>query len=90
MLRWKYGITLEQFEARLEAQKHRCAICKTADWGGKHDTPNVDHDHTTGEIRGMLCHGCNAGLGSFGDRPEVMRAAADYIEGSPLAPRGLQ
>jgi len=74
-----YGITPEQYAALLASQDGRCAICRT-------DTPNgkgwhVDHDPATKRIRGVLCGGCNNGLGNFRDNPAALRAAADYLTG---------
>ena len=79
-LRHCYGIGTAEFDEMLAAQGGACAICGTTVWGGKHKTPHVDHDHATGRIRGILCHGCNTGLGSFGDSPERMRLAIRYLE----------
>src|SRR5699024_496382 len=58
----KYGMTLEEYELRADAQGGRCLIC--AKPGAQ---LLVDHDHETGAVRGLLCHGCNVGLGWFKD-----------------------
>jgi hypothetical protein len=42
---------------------------------------SVDHNHATGEIRGLLCQACNHAIGKFKDKPELCRKAADYLEG---------
>jgi hypothetical protein len=73
-----YGITLEQYEERLAAQDAKCAICGACSPGGK-GTWHVDHCHSSGEVRGILCHGCNLGLGLFKDNPAALEAAADYL-----------
>lgn len=70
-----YGLTQEQFDAMLQAQDGRCAICKEP--MGRVCT---DHDHSTGEARGLLCLTCNAGLGQFHDDPDLLRSAIDYLE----------
>lgn len=72
-----YGLTKPELEALL-AQHEQCAICRTEDWGRK--GPQVDHDHDSGKVRGILCLNCNNGLGRFGDDPARLRAAADYLE----------
>lgn len=72
----KYGLTLEQYHAMLQAQDGRCHICKELFGTLIH----VDHDHQNGAVRGLLCHKCNVGLGHFRDDPELLRAAAAYLE----------
>lgn len=75
MLETKYNMTLEAFDALSEAQGHVCKIC------GEPEAPHlfVDHDHVTGEVRGLLCNKCNAGLGMFRDCPEHLENAAEYL-----------
>lgn len=82
----KYGLTLEEYE---EILARGCAICGTHEGrivGRRADKPApeqricIDHDHTTGKVRDALCHSCNTGLGSFGDDPARLRAAAKYLE----------
>jgi hypothetical protein len=58
-------------------QKWRCKICQSRLTGR---TCHVDHCHTTGVVRGVLCNTCNPGLGFFRDDPRLLRRAADYIE----------
>lgn len=70
------GLTEEELDALEAAHAGRCAIC-AADVGA---ALRIDHDHATGLIRGMLCNGCNVGLGAFGDDPARLRAAAEYLE----------
>ena len=79
----RYRITPEEFQALLEAQEHHCAICGSvnrAQDGGKLRQLNVDHDHTTGLIRGLLCHHCNLGIGHLNDDSELLRKAIAYLE----------
>jgi hypothetical protein len=66
-----YGLTLEEYETILAKG---CAVCGA--WEGL----SLDHDHATGKVRDALCRGCNTGLGSLGDDPERLRAAAAYLE----------
>lgn len=72
-----YGISLAEYEALLEKQGGKCAICGGGD--GSRAMP-LDHDHTTNKNRAILCHWCNKGLGQFFDSPERLRKAADYLE----------
>lgn len=78
-LRYKYGITLEDFNKMLLEQEGKCAICSSPH-AGRNGTFNVDHCHATGKVRALLCHDCNTALGKFKDNPDLMRKAADYIE----------
>lgn len=75
-LRRRYGITLDEYEALLEGQGNCCAVCgRTQDINY-----SVDHSHTTGEVRGLLCTACNRGIGMLQDDPELLRKAANYLE----------
>lgn len=69
-----YGITTEAYEALLEQQGGHCATCPST------VKLSVDHDHVTGAVRGILCHGCNAALGFARDDADRLRALAAYIE----------
>lgn len=78
----KYDLTPEQFDAMLERQGGVCAICRKPPTGGNTSARclHVDHDHVTGEIRGLLCSNHNVALGLFEDSPAFLRQAANYLE----------
>lgn len=69
-----YGLTLDQFHARFEAQGECCKICRDV-----MTKVCVDHQHDTRRVRGLLCDLCNKGLGQFRDNPDVLRRAAAYV-----------
>lgn len=73
----KYGATTEEIESMFKQQSGKCAICGGQSSAGRR--LSIDHDHETGQIRGLLCDKCNRGLGLFGDSPELMREAAAYL-----------
>lgn len=78
-----YGITIEEYDALWLAQEGLCAICRqpeTATRKGKAKALAVDHDHQTGQVRSLLCSRCNVAIGYLNDDPDLMRAAAVYIE----------
>jgi len=79
-----YGIDEVEYRKMLDAQGGTCAICKSPDPGWKHEWFHIDHCHKTGKVRGLLCNGCNPGLGSFGDDPSRLRLAAEYLENHAL------
>ena len=79
LLRKLYGITLEQYQELLAAQDGVCAICRQPP-RGKRKFLVVDHDHETGQIRGLLCVTCNIGLGALRDRTDLLQAALVYLE----------
>lgn len=83
-LKKMYGITLQDYQQMAEAQNYVCAICCEREVGvDKNGIPRsmpVDHCHTTGKIRELLCSACNKALGGFRDRPDLLRKAAEYIE----------
>lgn len=70
-----YKIGVDEFEQLKKLQHSKCAICE-----GETLDLHVDHDHTTGKIRGLLCHGCNTGIGLLGDTKESLKKALAYLE----------
>lgn len=77
-LKRKYGMTIEEYDAMLEGQGGGCFIC------GRPPRPDislhVDHDHSTGKVRGILCFCCNNALADFREDPALMAKAAAYLE----------
>lgn len=71
---WKKPHGLTGTQAREYRRGKTCAIC------GAGEELHVDHDHASGRIRGVLCRGCNCGLGNFKDDPERLAAAIAYLE----------
>jgi hypothetical protein len=78
-LKSQYGISLNDYNTMLKQQNHSCAICKTDETDVFKQVLYVDHCHTTGKIRGLLCMQCNAGLGKFKDSLDMLEAAKDYL-----------
>ena len=75
----KHRIGLDGRLILFAQQNGSCKIC-----GAETDDPmalNIDHDHATGHVRGMLCGHCNRGLGLFKERPELLAAASSYLSG---------
>jgi hypothetical protein len=73
----KFGLTQGQYDELLFKQGGGCAICGGPQTGrGRF---HVDHDHKTGEVRGLLCHGCNTGIGNLGENPARLEKAAAYL-----------
>lgn len=85
----KYGLTTDEYDALLLAQGGGCAGCGEDGMQhhqGRGNTVSsrpltVDHDHSTGRVRGLLCHTCNWALHKTGERPDVLRRLAAYLEG---------
>jgi hypothetical protein len=74
-LRHNYGITLDTFEKMIETCLNKCQICGDS----FKSRPPIDHDHKTGEVRGLLCKRCNVGIGMFLDNPELLKSAIKYL-----------
>lgn len=74
----RLGISVEAVQARLAEQGGVCAICGGGPTGN-HGRLVIDHNHQTGEVRGLLCGLCNTGLGALRDRLDLVIAAADYL-----------
>jgi hypothetical protein len=79
----KYGIVPSDFYAMLERQNGGCAICGKEHSGcAKQERLHIDHCHSTGRVRGLLCTNCNLAIGKLRDSPRLLRKAAEYIEDS--------
>lgn len=74
-IRKTYGLEPEDYDRLLKKQKGGCGICQ----GVLGENLHVDHDHTTGAVRGLLCSACNTGLGQFQDSASLLRAALRYL-----------
>jgi hypothetical protein len=74
----RYGLTIEAFSALLLEQGGVCASCGTSEFGSR--GPNVDHDHVTGNVRGILCSNCNCAAGFLKDDPALAKRLATYLE----------
>lgn len=74
----KYGLTQGQWDEMFAAQGFACAACGNEEPGAKNW--HTDHNHATGEIRGILCCGCNLAIGMAKDDPKTLRALAEYLE----------
>ena len=74
----QYGLTPAQYDALFQKQDGKCKVCRLAPTHRLH----VDHCHKTGIVRGLLCNGCNGGLGMFKDDPGLLRKAIEYLEAS--------
>jgi hypothetical protein len=71
-----YGITVEDYEQMLESQGGGCYICGASPSVRALD---IDHDHRTGKVRGLLCSNHNRALGLLGDDPDLLLAAHTYL-----------
>jgi len=78
----KYGLTEAQFHVLLDKQDGKCGICEAGIRGiiNRYRLAHVDHCHSTGKVRGMLCRKCNVGIGMFGDGHEVASKAVEYLQ----------
>jgi hypothetical protein len=75
-VKFHYGITKEKYATMLDKQGGKCAICRR--FPGKQHL-QIDHNHTTGAVRGLLCRTCNAGLGQFFDDQAILQSAILYL-----------
>jgi hypothetical protein len=82
-LKADYGLTPEQYDQMLLEQGGVCAICRqpeTSERDGKVMRLPVDHCHSTGRVRGLLCHKCNRAIGLLGDNVDLLSRAIDYLK----------
>lgn len=72
------GIDMEKYQQMVDERCGRCDIC-----GDAMMPACVDHDHITGQVRGLLCDNCNVGIGRLKDRHDIVSRAADYLAAPP-------
>lgn len=94
-LKMNHGISLEDYEAMMDAQGAVCAICgrpehRRSTTGGRAFRLAVDHCHKTSTIRGLLCSMCNHAIGYLEDSPALLARAADYLSDPPAARLGIK
>lgn len=75
----KYGLTVEQYNQRLESQNNCCAICKKPQ-KDENRAFAVDHCHKNKYLRGLLCMHCNSALGKFYDNISLLESAILYLK----------
>lgn len=78
-----FGITVEEFDRMVKEQNSLCAICRNPEtWtrNGKLVDLSVDHNHVTGQVRGLLCYQCNTALGKLKESVEAMKSMISYVE----------
>ena len=74
----KYGIDENDYEELYYSQNGKCAIC-SCDLKIRDKQTHIDHSHSTGEVRGLLCHYCNIGIGVFKEDREIIMNALNYL-----------
>jgi hypothetical protein len=82
-LKYKYGLSIEEYEAALQKQAGVCAICGCMETekhqNGTVKKLNVDHNHETGQVRGLLCSRCNRVIGYTKENKELLKSIVDYL-----------
>ena len=82
-LKARFNLSIKEFDRMLAAQKGLCAICgqpERAKLNGIVKHLSVDHDHSTGQIRDLLCNACNRAIGLMQENQEALIRAADYLK----------
>ena len=74
-LQYRYGISTEQYDVMVMEQCGKCGICQEV----PSSKLQVDHNHATGAVRGLLCRTCNVGIGSLKDKAEVLQNALHWV-----------
>mgnify|MGYP003677902208 CR=1 FL=1 len=79
LLTKNYGLTPAAYLKMYEGQGGCCAICNVEEKDAPKQRLSVDHDHTTGDVRALLCNTCNTGIGLLKDSPALLREATAYL-----------
>jgi hypothetical protein len=81
----KYGLSKSDYDTLISLQDNKCKICYVEFTNeSRVSGPNVDHNHESGDIRGLLCRQCNSGLGMFMDNQELLNNAIKYLQESTI------
>lgn len=78
-----YGIGLADYYSMEAKQGKKCAICSGNDPGNRKGFFSIDHCHSTGQVRGLLCSSCNTAIGLLQDSPSILSKALEYLNGKP-------
>lgn len=76
----KYNLSPDDYDKLRASQNYRCKICGLHENKNLHKKLHIDHDHSTGMIRGLLCNSCNRGIGLLQDDYVLLYAAARYVQ----------
>ena len=79
-LKANHGLSLEEYDELARSQGGKCALCHNINGSKRAPRLFVDHNHATGEIRGLLCSKCNFMIGQCDENPAILRAAICYLE----------
>lgn len=83
LVKHRFGLDEETYRAMIKTHSNKCAICgeeETLVQKGKLTRLSIDHCHSTGKVRGLLCSRCNHGIGEFRDSPDLLEKAIDYLK----------
>ncbi len=80
LIKHVYGIDSKEYDRLLQAQDGKCAICFSTNVGGKRLHFDIDHNHITGKVRGLLCRSCNYLIGNSKESTTTLLSAVKYLE----------
>lgn len=79
-LKRRYGISLDEYNQKINNQQNKCAICQQEfNQLKKHETAFVDHDHQSNQVRGLLCYKCNNLIGLANEKIEILEKSIGYL-----------
>ena len=73
-----YNLEPHEYDKLMQDSNNLCMICKSPPG---HKSLHIDHDHKTGKVRGLLCHGCNTAIGLMKDDVNILTKAIQYLKG---------
>ena len=75
-----YNISQADYENMVLTQENKCAVCQTSASNTDKGILDIDHCHSSGVVRGLLCGHCNRGIGLMKDNPDILIKAANYLK----------